>query len=84
MGTVFLLVEHIQLNDVQYLVVDEADTLFDRSFREATMKIINSIKVRTMRVNLNFKQDDESEIPLSYFQEKYLRKAAHAAHRHNQ
>ena len=55
MGTICLLVEQIQLSDVQYLVIDEADTLFDRSFQEATTKIINSIKVRTMHLNLDFK-----------------------------
>ena len=37
--------EQIQLSDVRFLVVDEADTLFDRSFQEATTSIIRTIKV---------------------------------------
>ncbi|CAI8041501.1 DEAD-box ATP-dependent RNA helicase 39 [Geodia barretti] len=41
--------EQIQLSDVRFLVVDEADTLFDRSFQEATTSIIRTIKASTTK-----------------------------------
>ena len=37
--------EQIQLSDVRFLVVDEADTMFDHSFEEATTSIIRAVKV---------------------------------------
>lgn len=41
--------EQIQLTDVRYLVVDEADTMLDQSFQEATTSIIRTIKVKRQR-----------------------------------
>lgn len=38
--------EQIQLTDVRYLVVDEADTMLDQSFQEATTSIIKTVKVK--------------------------------------
>lgn len=42
--------EQIQLTDVRYLVVDEADTMLDQSFQEATTSIIKTIKVKRQGV----------------------------------
>lgn len=41
--------ERILLTDIEHLVLDEADTLFDRSFKEATMSIIRAIKIRSTK-----------------------------------
>lgn len=38
--------ERIHLSDLSHLVLDEADTLFDSSFEEATTSIVKGIKVR--------------------------------------
>lgn len=38
--------ERILLSDVTHLVIDEADTLFDHSFIDATTSIIKAIKIR--------------------------------------
>ena len=38
--------ERVLLSDVSHLVLDEADTLFDNSFKKSTMSIINAIKLR--------------------------------------
>ena len=45
--------EQIQLSDVKFLVVDEADTMFDRSFEEATASIVRTVKVEQCFVHLN-------------------------------
>jgi superfamily II DNA/RNA helicase len=44
--------ERILLSDVRFLVVDEADTMFDRSFHEATTSIIRSVKTSTSKPSL--------------------------------
>lgn len=41
--------ERILLSDVSHLVLDEADTLLDRSFLDATASIIRAIKLRTQK-----------------------------------
>lgn len=38
--------ERVLLSDVSHLVLDEADTLFDESFRKSTISIIKAIKLR--------------------------------------
>ena len=45
--------EKIQLTDVKYLVVDEADTMFDHSFEEATTSIIKTVKVKYFTVKMH-------------------------------
>ena len=37
--------EKVQFKDVRFLVVDEADTLFDQSFIDTTTKIIEAVNV---------------------------------------
>ena len=44
--------EQVRLTDVRYLVVDEADTMFDRSFRDATTSIIRTVKTSTTKNSL--------------------------------
>ncbi len=41
--------ERLWLSDLSHLVIDEADTLFDRSFIEETLKVINTIKFRSTK-----------------------------------
>jgi superfamily II DNA/RNA helicase len=41
--------KQIHLTDLRYLVVDEADTMFDRSFQAATTSIIQTVKDFTTR-----------------------------------
>lgn len=41
--------ERILLSDVSHLVLDEADTLLDDSFREATTSIVRAVRVRTTK-----------------------------------
>ena len=41
--------EHILLSDISHLVLDEADTLLDDSFREATTSIVRAIRVRGIK-----------------------------------
>lgn len=41
--------ERILLSDVSHLVIDEADTLLDSSFREATTSIVGAIKLRSKK-----------------------------------
>jgi len=38
--------DKVLLSDISHLVLDEADTLMDRSFKESTLKILRDIKVR--------------------------------------
>lgn len=38
--------ERVVLSDISHLVLDEADTLFDNSFKKSTISIINAIKLR--------------------------------------
>ena len=38
-------IDRIQFTDVKHLVIDEADTLLDESFREVVLDIMKSIKV---------------------------------------
>ena len=41
--------ERIVLSDVSHLVLDEADTLLDDSFRDATASIVQAIKLRSTK-----------------------------------
>ncbi len=41
--------ERILLSDISHLVLDEADTLLDESFVEATTSIVRAIKLRTKK-----------------------------------
>ncbi len=41
--------ERVILSDITHLVLDEADTLFDDSFKEATASIVRAIKMRTKK-----------------------------------
>ena len=41
--------ERLWLSDLSHLVIDEADTLFDRSFIEETLKVVNTIKLRSTK-----------------------------------
>ena len=41
--------ERILLSDISHLVLDEADTLFDNSFKEATTSIVRGIKLRSKK-----------------------------------
>lgn len=37
------------LSDISHLVLDEADTLLDHSFRDATVSIVRAIKLRSKK-----------------------------------
>ena len=37
------------MSDLSHLVIDEADTLFDKSFIEDTLKVIKTIKLRSKK-----------------------------------
>lgn len=41
--------EKLWLSDLSHLVIDEADTLFDRSFRDETLEIIKTVKLRSKK-----------------------------------
>ena len=41
--------ERILLSDVSHLVLDEADTLLDKSFADATTSIVRAIKLRAKK-----------------------------------
>ena len=38
--------DKVLLSDISHLVLDEADTLMDKSFKESTLKILREIKIR--------------------------------------
>lgn len=40
--------EQVKLSDVRHLVVDEADTMFDASFRSSTLSILQSVQVQSV------------------------------------
>lgn len=42
--------ERILLSDLSHLVIDEADTLFDPSFEEATTSILKSLEIRSKKL----------------------------------
>ena len=41
--------EQILLSDLSHIVIDEADTLFDPSFEEATTSILKSLPIRSKK-----------------------------------
>ena len=45
--------EQILLSDLSHIVIDEADTLFDPSFEEATSSILKSLQVRSKNLPRN-------------------------------
>ena len=42
--------ERILLSDLSHIVIDEADTLFDPSFEEATTSILKSLQIRSKKL----------------------------------
>ena len=44
--------EQILLSDLRHIVIDEADTLFDPSFEDATTSILNSLQIRSKKASL--------------------------------
>ena len=43
--------EQILLSDLRHIVIDEADTLFDPSFEDATTSILKSLQIRSKKVS---------------------------------
>ncbi len=56
--------EKVLLNDVSHLVLDEADTLFDKSFRETTLEIIKYIKVRSKKPAVQLAREDGAQVTI--------------------
>ena len=44
--------EQVKLTDVRHLVIDEADAMFDESFRNSTLSILQSVQVRGVCVRV--------------------------------
>ena len=42
--------EQVLLSDVSHIVIDEADTMFDPSFEEATTSILKSVRVGSKKM----------------------------------
>ena len=43
--------EQILLSDLHHIVIDEADTLFDPSFEDATTSILKSLQIRSKKAS---------------------------------
>ena len=43
--------EQILLSDISHVVIDEADTLFDPSFEEATTSILKSLRISSKKAS---------------------------------
>ena len=42
--------QRILLSDLSHIVIDEADTMFDSSFEEATTSILKSLRIRSKKL----------------------------------
>lgn len=56
--------QKVILSDVSHLVLDEADTLFDRSFKNATLSIIKAIRLRHHKLPLPLARADGAQVTL--------------------
>ena len=50
---VVFIIDKLFFSDLTYLVLDEADTLFDNTFRPLTMELLERINVSTAVVNVS-------------------------------
>lgn len=56
--------DQLVLSDISHLVLDEADTLMDESFREATRDIIHAIKLRTQKPPLLSSRGEGAQVTI--------------------
>lgn len=56
--------DKVYLSDVSHLVLDEADTLFHRSFKESTMRILGDIKVRSKKPPIFITREEGAQVTI--------------------
>ncbi len=56
--------ERVNLSDISHLVLDEADTLFDASFRKETTSIVRAIELRTKKPPLPPERAEGAQVTL--------------------
>lgn len=56
--------DRVLLSDISHLVLDEADTLFHHTFKEATTSILKAIKVRPKKPSFVLTREEGAQVTI--------------------